>query len=403
MTLLFFSDITWTSLYQRPQHLASRLATRWPLLWIEPVTLGHPWSFRVRTVAPSVRALSLPLFPHNARQSVVRRLARMASSVHAMRSVELSTQHRILLGALRAAALDTTAPVCIVQNFQCIRLVHSLQPSFLLFDYIDDAFGFREYPRSMREDWLATIESAHVITVTAPALRQQILEADPSRSHAVQLVSNGVEYERVAAASSESRPADLPPPRVPIIGYVGSVYPWLDFPLLERIVRDLPSVHLVVIGHHHPEVSGELARLQRYPNFSYLGSRPYPQVPAYLHHMDVGIIPFARTRLTAAVNPVKLYEYSAAGLTSVCTNFSDDLQQFADLVLIARSHDEFLAQIAAALEHKRRQDNRARLQEFARSNDWDAKAGEIARLIESGSRTAEGHFTGHSSRNPRRS
>jgi len=245
-----------------------------------------------------------------------------------------------------------------------------------LFDYIDDAFGFVHLPAYVREEWLETIRRADYITATSPTLKRQLEEAG---AKSVQVVSNGVEFEFFSGAQGD-RPDDLP--AGPIIGYIGSVYPWLDYELVERLARALPEAHVVMMGHAHPEVRGTLEALSRLPNFLFLGPRPYAEVPRYLRYFSVAIIPFRKTSLTAAVNPVKLYEQSAAGVPTVTTDFSEDLQEMGELIGIGRSHDEFLSLVRASLHRADDPGFTARLRAFAREHDWDRQAGRIIALLE---------------------
>ncbi len=238
--------------------------------------------------------------------------------------------------AMEKLKIDPDRLGILVENFQFIGLVRHLSPSVTLFDYIDDAFGFAHFPGYVREEWRETIRRADVVTATSPTLKRQ-LEAEGANG--VQVVSNGVEYELFAGASG-SRPADLP--EGPIIGYIGSVYPWLDYELIERVARDVPEAQLVMMGHAHPDVRGKLQALSALPNFRFLGPKPYADVPRYLRHFSVAIIPFRKIPLTAAVNPVKLYEQSAAGIPTVATDFSQDLQDFKGLLGIAGTHEEFV-------------------------------------------------------------
>ncbi|MRR35114.1 hypothetical protein EG829_10575, partial [bacterium] len=69
---LFLSDIPWTALYQRPQHLAVRFAARQPLLWVEPAVLGHPPRRHLVSIQEGISGLVLPYFPYNARRSLLR-------------------------------------------------------------------------------------------------------------------------------------------------------------------------------------------------------------------------------------------------------------------------------------------------------------------------------------------
>lgn len=376
MHILFFSDIPWSGLYQRPQHLATRLARRWPVLWIEPATLHTKASFSPRPIRENLTALSLPSFPHNARSKPLRTASRTVGKVAAARRLLERLQARLLHQAFEELKIDPGRLGILIENFQFIGLARRLSARVTLFDYIDDAFGFTRLPDYVREEWLETIRLADLISATSPTLKRQLEEAGAKR---VEVVGNGVEYTLFAGASGD-RPADLP--AGPIVGYIGSVYPWLDYQLIEKVARALPDAHLVMMGHAHPEVRANLDALSRLPNFLFLGARPYAEVPRYLRHFSVAIIPFRKTPLTAAVNPVKLYEQSAAGVPTVATDFSQDLQGLGGLVGIARSHEEFVSLVRVSLRTTGDPDVTARLRAFAREHDWDRQAGRIIALLE---------------------
>jgi hypothetical protein len=117
--------------------------------------------------------------------------------------------------------------------------------------------------------------------------------------------------------------------------------------------------------------------------------KDYPEVPRYLRHFDAGLIPFRRNELTASVNPVKLYEYCAAGVPAVATDFAADLHAFGDIVAVAGSHEGFIACTRDALERRRDAAFRQKLQDFARLNDWDERARTLIALIASALRRTE--------------
>jgi glycosyltransferase involved in cell wall biosynthesis len=80
-----------------------------------------------------------------------------------------------------------------------------------------------------------------------------------------------------------------------------------------------------------------------------------------------GLIPFRRTPLTEAVNPVKLYEYAAAGVPTVTTRFSDEVDAWGDAARVADGVDAFAAACRAVLAMA---PDTASLRAFARRNDW---------------------------------
>jgi glycosyltransferase involved in cell wall biosynthesis len=377
VALIFFSDIPWKSLHQRPQHLAALIAEEQALLWVEPATLGRTASFSPVPIAANLHGLSLPFLPYNARNRFIRSASRLFGRIAPLRSLLVRIQERILRRALRTLDRGDFRPVCIVQNFQSLPLLDRLRPGLLLYDCIDYPFGFAHYPGHVHREWHDILERADVLVATSPTLQQR-MQSEVARP--VQVLSNGVEYARFATPAP-ARPVDLAAHGQPIVGYVGSVYPWLDFPLLEFVCREARDLRIVLIGHDHPATRGALARLSAFPNFSFLGIRPYDSVPLYLHAFDVGIIPFLRSPLTEGVNPVKLYEYSAAGLPTVATDFSTDLEAFRPMIAVCSTRAEFLASLRAAIPLRHDPRHVEHLQSFARSNDWRDKGREILRLV----------------------
>jgi hypothetical protein len=260
-----------------------------------------------------------------------------------------------------------------------IDLVRKFQPRFILFDYIDNAFGFSKLPPYAEQAWRSTIERADAITVTSPGLERQIREV---RTEGVSRVGNGVEFTFFSSGGQPgARPPEIPPGG-PIVGYIGAVSRWLDYELLDFACKNLKNVRFVFIGPVDARVRGEAAGLSRLPNVQFLGFREYDRLPGYLGCFDACVIPFRRNVLTAAVNPVKLYEYSSQGKPTVVTDFSDDLGSFGDAVSIARTRDEFVALIRAALERSGDALLKARLVEFARENDWGSKTSVIIDIIQ---------------------
>jgi teichuronic acid biosynthesis glycosyltransferase TuaH len=89
----------------------------------------------------------------------------------------------------------------------------------------------------------------------------------------------------------------------------------------------------------------------------------------------VGLIPFRRTPLTEAVNPVKLYEYAAAGVPCVTTRFTDEVDGWAGAARVADSPEAFVAAARTLLTSPPPTDA---LVAFARGHDWDAIARRFA-------------------------
>ena len=68
----------------------------------------------------------------------------------------------------------------------------------------------------------------------------------------------------------------------------------------------------------------------RLPNVVFPGVIEYVDLHRFLAHLDVGIVPHSRDLLTESMNPLKVYNYVAAGLYVVGTDVPnlDDVTPF---------------------------------------------------------------------------
>jgi glycosyltransferase involved in cell wall biosynthesis len=151
----------------------------------------------------------------------------------------------------------------------------------------------------------------------------------------------------------------------------------VDVSLVRDIARLRPDWSFVLVG---PQYSGAISgsdagidSLAETPNVHLLGPRPYPDVPAYLEAFDVATIPFKISGLTEDTNPIKLYEYLAAGVPVVSTPLPEVLA--VPGVRVAQSPEDFVTQIGAALQERDDPQLRAARMAVAAENSWQKRAG----------------------------
>jgi len=236
---------------------------------------------------------------------------------------------------------------------------------------VDDYAGYKEYPEYLVEGLNRAVREATVVACASEPVRRRLAESRPD----VHLVRNGVLYEHFAR-DDLPEPADLRDLPRPRILYVGALSYWFDWDLLASIASSRPGYSFVVIGPGGDVMSPDI-RAALPPNVHLLGGRGYDDLPAYLAHSDVGMIPFQQTRLVNGVSPIKAYEYLAAGLPVVATRW-EEIEASGVPARLVDSPGEWLTALDAAVSDgaTARQSNRA----YARMNTWQARFERVMEL-----------------------
>lgn len=141
----------------------------------------------------------------------------------------------------------------------------------------------------------------------------------------------------------DARPKDLP--AGPVAGFYGSLSGWVDQQLLIRTARKMPHWSFVIIGPQRCFVE----HLRREPNIHLLGEKDHKELPNYVHHWQVSLLPFKNNAQIRACNPLKLREYLAVGTPIVSTEFPA-LAPYKDWITVANKNDFCEAIESAAAE-----------------------------------------------------
>jgi glycosyltransferase involved in cell wall biosynthesis len=216
-----------------------------------------------------------------------------------------------------------------------IDVLDLLDPSAVVY-YCGDDFGalagVDHRAVSRLEQML--VDRADVILVASSALQARF---PVSKTH---LIEHGVDAAPFAAAYP--RPVDLPSGK-PVMGFYGSLSNWLDLELLEGLAEQLPDWNLVLIG----PCQCELGALLKRANVHWLGPRLHHQLPAYVQHWQVSLLPFLDNAQIRACNPLKLREYLASGKPVVSTEFPA-LAPYRQHVRVAVGVDAFVEAVRQA-------------------------------------------------------
>ena len=194
--------------------------------------------------------------------------------------------------------------------------------------------------------------------------------ADKLSSPNTVILPHGVDYQLFA--TPKHKPLDLPE-NGPIAGFYGSLSAWLDVEMLAQSATALPRWQFVFIGHIKTDVSS----LKELPNVHFLGPKPHSQLPAYVQHWDVAMLPFRHNRQIEACNPLKLREYLASGTPIASTSFPA-VRVYGKEVTIQQAREPFSRVIVRASKQAPYKEQR---QQRVASESWENRAAQLEELI----------------------
>ena len=279
---------------------------------------------------------------------------------------------RLLAPSLRRdlARLRLRRPVVIAGLPQTVDLLPRLARRGLAYHCADDYAHVRGFPRSLPDLEADLCRRADLVVTTSETLCQSRARFNPHTCW----IPNGADVEHFSAPAAPAEELRNVPH--PIVGFVGGLSEWVDLDLVARLARQRPEWTFLLVG----PVGIDTSAVDALPNVRLLGPRPYADLPALLAAMDVGLIPFKRNDVTYHADPIKAYEYLAAGLPVVATDMPA-LRRLTPLVALAESAEGFQHGIRAALEAGR-DAGRAERQAEARRHGWTSRFECFERLVE---------------------
>ena len=349
--LIVFSHLRWSFVFQRPQHLMSRLTVDRRVIFIEEPLRDVNGPPRVESRWEGVRGAEVevlvPFTPVDA-----------PGFDDAQLSVLLPLLEREL------ARREIVDPLVWLYTPMALPLIASLGPSALIYDCMDELSAFRYAPAQLRQRERALMASADLVLCGGPSLYEareglhpnlHCLPSAVDPAHfappAPQASGDGAsageagvdgEVHALAARAIELQ-GGLAPPR---LGYFGVIDERMDLDLVAALADARPDWQIVMVG---PVVKIDEAALPRRPNLSWLGMQSYAQLPSLLAGWDLCLMPFALNESTRYISPTKTLEYLAGGKPVVSTAIRDVISLYGSAVRIGRDTAGFIAACDAVL------------------------------------------------------
>lgn len=323
-TIVCLSSINWDFLIQRPQQIMRKLRDiGFKILYINPS--GKTFLTETNLTNLSKKDISMLIFDQ---------LPKMVSQVEpgifvASPAFNIKDKSGNVLGVLgefmnalkRFFSLDKYIFWVLLPGW--FPVVANEPHALVIYDCVDEHSGFDPSPHNALNE-TRLMEKADVILVTSRTL----IKSKRAFSDHFYYLPNGVNLRFFQGEFPE--PKDLERIPHPRIGFVGALSRWVDVDLIRELALGKPEWSFVLIGPHYVDKTP-----LSLPNVYFLGTKPYDELPGYYRHLDVGLIPFKTDDILAFnSNPIKAYEYLAAGLPVVSTDIPE-IRPLSHIVKIA--------------------------------------------------------------------
>jgi UDP-galactopyranose mutase len=359
-SILVFSHLRWNFVYQRPQHLMSRLAkNRRVIFFEEPV-------FSERSDAHLITTTPLP--------NVLVCQAHTPVKTPGFHDEQLPYLNPLLQKLMCDEEREDF--YAWFYTPMALPLIQDVRPRAIVYDCMDELSAFQGAPRQLLQRETALLKAANIVFTGGPSLYR----AKKDRHLNVHCFASSVDAAHFAK-SRDSEPeaqAALPHPR---LGFFGVIDERIDLELIRAIGAAHPEWQIAMVG---PVVKIDPALLPRAPNIHYFGQQSYDDLPRFLSGWDVCLLPFARNSATRYISPTKTLEYMAAQKPLVSTPITDVAEPYAGIVYLGATHTEFIAACERALAStsEERAARAAKMREVLSHTSWDETARAMEQLLD---------------------
>lgn len=236
----------------------------------------------------------------------------------------------------------------------------------------DNIRALEDYLRKHGSELEVTaIKNADLSIATSKQLQKDLTMLSAKK---VDYLPNAADYDLFQKSYTEQIevPDDLKNIPHPVIGYTGNICHRVDYDLIKIVCEAHPDKNLVMVGprNHSGHTTIDLDAI---PNLHFLGPKRIEQLPAYLAHFDVLILPFVSNEVTKSIYPLKINEYLASGKPVVATPFSEDIKSFDRWISLEADHKRFAEAIDKELKDDSPEKREERNKE-ASKNTWEQRA-----------------------------
>ncbi len=346
--LVCFSHLRWGFVWQRPQHLLCRAAKTFDVVFFEePIfEAGAQDHLRVEQVFEGVAVVVPVITPGN--------------EANLTATLGLLVQEHLKRFSDRERVFWYYTPAAIAFS-------ENLSRDLTVYDNMDELSAFNGASPDLIAQERSLFSRADLVFTGGRSLYDAKRDCHTD-IHCFPSSVDTAHFHR-ARLHGRADPPDqstIPHPR---LGFFGVVDERFDRDFLAAMADLRPQWHWVMIG---PVVKIDPASLPQRPNIHWLGAKSYAELPDYLSHWDLGLMPFALNESTRFISPTKTPEFLAAGLQVVSTPIVDVVRGYGEDGLVEIADTPTAAVLAAeALMARPKEAWLERVDQRLAAQSWD--------------------------------
>lgn len=357
MELVCFSHLRWDFVFQRPQHLLTRLADHFRIYYIEEPIFNQEYDHYGEVILNNIHIIKPHLKGSHDDDNVADRQKLVIKNLFFKQKI-----NEYILWYYTPMALAMT---------------EGLNPVITVYDCMDELSAFKFAHPALKQMEKELLNKADVVFCGG----NNLYNAKKHQHSNIHAFPSSIDKKHFGSARHiKQDPADqitIPSPR---FGFYGVIDERFDIELIRQVAEKKPEWQFVLIG---PVVKIDPATLPRNANIHYLGSKKYNDLPSYLSGWDISLVSFALNESTQYISPTKTPEYLAGGKPVISTPIKDVVDSYGKtgLVHIVNGANEF---IEIASKELALTDKQAWLQQVDKclaNNSWEITVNNMRKIL----------------------
>ncbi|WP_449598723.1 glycosyltransferase [Niallia sp. Marseille-Q9988] len=260
-----------------------------------------------------------------------------------------------------------------------IEIANHFKNKLLIFDAIDNLLEHdqnKSDTKYLAHMYKTANDNAQLIFTVSKDLRNKLF-INHNNAYYIPNAINIREYQEIHHKSDYYRPSDLP--NGPLVGYIGLMQERVNIDILKECIEKNPLINFVFVG---PILSKKYFQpIKHYQNVYFLGAKHHSHIPKYLIHFDICLIPHKVNKFTKSMNPLKLYEYLAAGKEVITTSVPPS-SDFKNVIHISDDKKEFSKKISECIKTPYLKFSKEEIMNSVKNEDWNIRLSEMLKHVE---------------------